>query len=78
MQERLGNIYTSLHLALKYVRILVRGHYLLRDVISFPTLTNWLFLYYQLELEEQIFVFWSSLIHMKTSYPFYRKKRIFN
>ena len=36
MQERLGNIYTSLHLALKYVRILVRGHYLLRDVISFP------------------------------------------
>ena len=38
-----------------------------------PTLTNWLLLYYQLELEEQIFVFWSSLIHMKTSYPFYRK-----
>ena len=43
-----------------------------------PTLTNWLFLYYQLELEEQIFVLWSSLIHMNTSYPFYRKKRIFN
>ena len=42
------------------------------------TLTNWLFLHYQLELEEQIFVFWSSLIHMKTSYPFYRKKRILN